>query len=157
MAILLPYLELVLAEQGKLIPFAIVFTVLWLLFLSIPNLILNINYWLIDRKKNITVDFDSESITIEKKDKQTIYFKDIVKMYKIGGFSKSDGCYSVVPWGHYYYYKIELQNNSSLYFTRFLAQNFEKKLSNISYEYLQQKYPFVSNTPHFGARMTDNI
>lgn len=132
-------------RDGDIPFFLILSTIFWVLFLSVPNIILSINYYKADSKKRIFIDFNKEKITIfQNGKKKVLFFKNIDKIVKIGlSSSKYNGIITTAPWRHFYYYKIELQDQSFVCITRFLIQNFENVLPKLPCEYVQQTFPLV--------------
>jgi hypothetical protein len=134
-------------RDGYIPPFLVVLTIICVLFFSIPNLALHINYYKEDRKKKLFIDFDKEIVTISKDGREKIFsIKDIVKIIKIGINPLKNSELTTAAWRYFYYYKIELKDNSTVCLTRFLIQNFENIIPKIPFEYYQQRYPIVKKT-----------
>lgn len=137
-----------LYRDGSVPVFLIVLTILWVLLLSVPNLILHISYYKEDRKKKFFIDFQKEFIKISVDEKvEKHFFRDIIKVVKIGlCHSKSDRHLTIAPWRFFYYYKIELQGQRTEILTRFLIQDFEKLLPKLPCEFIKQEYPIIKKT-----------
>lgn len=134
-------------KDGYIPPFLVVLTIIWVLLFSVPNLVLHINYYKEDSKKELSIDFNKEVVKISRDEKEYIFlFKDIVKVVRVGmSPSKFNGFTSIAAWRYFYYYRIELRDKNSVYLTRFLVQNLEKVIPDLPIEYLQQKYPIVKD------------
>jgi hypothetical protein len=136
-----------LLRDGNVPAFLIGLTILCVILLSVPNLILHINYYKEDRKKKFFIDYKKEFVKISVDEKEELfYFQDIVKVLKIGlCHSKSDRLLTTAPWRFFYYYKIEFQDKRIKYLTRFIIQDLESLLPNLVFEYEKQRYPFIAS------------
>ena len=136
-----------LLRDGNVPVFLIVLTILCVILLSVPNLILHINYYKEDRKKKIFIDFKKEVVKISVDEKEeSFFFRDIVKVVKIGlCHSNRDKLLTTAPWRFFYYYKLEFQDKRIIYLTRFIIQHFESILPNLDFEYEKQRYPFITH------------
>lgn len=136
-----------LYRDGHIPVFLVVLTIFFVLLFCVPNIILHINYYKEDRKKKISIDFINENVTLSRNGNGKVFFlKDIVKVVRISMRSSESNVFNTTaPWRYFYYYKIELQDGSTLFLTRFLIQNIEKVIPNLHYEYLQQRFPIVKN------------
>ncbi len=134
-------------KDGHIPTFLVVLTIIWVLLYSVPNLVLHINYYKEDSKKKLSIDLNKEIVTISRDEKEYIFFfKDIVKVVRIGMRpSKFNGFDSIAAWRYFYYYKIALRDANSVYLTRFLVQDLEKILNSLPIEHLQQRYPIVKD------------
>jgi hypothetical protein len=108
-------------------------------FNSIPALILHLNYLHNDKGKLLEINKSKHSITIyEGLQKIEIHFKDIDKIekYFINSLFR-------LSFRSYYYYRIILRDKSSCYISRLTIEEFENKIDNLKFEFINVFYPFI--------------
>ena len=132
-------------RDGHIPILLVVITIFFVLLLCVPNIVLHINYFKEDRKKELTIDFFNKKLFLSRNGvEKTFFFKDIVKVVRISMCtSEFNGFITIAPWRYFYYYKIELQDGSSLLLTRFLVQKFERIIPNLHYEFIQKQFPII--------------
>lgn len=134
-------------RDGQIPIFLVALTIFWVLILSVPNLILHVNYIKEDRKKELSIDFFNKKVTLSHNgNRKVFFFNDIEKVVKFSVRSqKSKGFNTTAAWRYFYYYKIELKDGNSIFLTRCLIQNIEKLMPDIFCEYSHQRFPIVKN------------
>lgn len=123
-------------------------TICVLFVFCIPQLILSINYFNNDRRKVVMIDIENELIIISRVGiEKKVYFKDITRITRIGkSLSKLDGFVNSAPWKYFYYYKIELLDNSLLYLSCFAIIKLENLLPKLTCKYLEQNFPIIKTS-----------
>lgn len=115
----------------------------WISFTGLPPIVLHLNYFLNDRNKCIEIDNLKRTITLfVGNEKQIIKYDAIERIEKYcsntkGGFVLKNN------WNTYYYYKIVLKGNSSVYLSRMIIEKIEKKIEGISIKFVRTTYPFI--------------
>jgi hypothetical protein len=134
-------------RDGHIPIFLVVLTIFMVLLFCVPNIILHVDYFKEDRKKELSIDFIHKKVTLSRNGDEKVFFlKDIVKVVRISvRSSETNEFKTTAPWRYFYYYKIELQDGSSLFLTRFVVPNIEKVIPNLNYECLHQRFPIVKN------------
>lgn len=134
-------------RDGHIPIFLVALTIFLVLLFCVPNLVLHVNYFKEDRKKELSIDFINKKVTLSRNGNGKVFFlKDIVKVVRISVRSlESNEFKTTAPWRYFYYYKIELKDGSFIFLTRFLVQNIEKVMPDLNYEYLHQRFPVVKN------------
>lgn len=123
----------------------VVLTIFLVLLFCVPNIVLHINYFREDRKKELFIDLINKKVILSRNGNRKVFFlKDIDKVVRNGVRSlESKEFNTTAPWRYFYYYKIELKDGDSIFLTRFLVQNIEKVIPDLNYEYLHQRFPIV--------------
>jgi len=130
------------------IPMSLVLLTAFIFFsLCIPQIILCVNYYNNDRKRQFAIDFDKRFVIISmNKVEKKFCFEEISKITKIGAnLQKNERFTTIAPWRYFYYYKIELRDKSTFYLTRFLIQKLEKIVPNLRYKYQFQRFPMIKD------------
>lgn len=116
----------------------------FLLLQIIPSLILNFNYYQIDKNKILTIDDSTNEVTITNKDMESRFRLDEIDRIRIINSSSYGNSYkSVMPWKQHYYYMICLKNDDEYLVTRFVARKLEK-IINVRIVYKKAIFPFIT-------------
>jgi len=92
---------------------------------TIPHLILHIQYRIIDRNKKIIVNHSKQTIKLEKNGKleREFHFSDICKLIRHKGQRDEENLTYVIPSFFYNYTEIVLKNKNKIYYTDLISKN----------------------------------
>ena len=95
------------------------------LIISIPQIILHLQYRLEDKNKLIKVNYSKSTITVEKSQKPQVIFKidEIKQIIRKKGQKEEDNTLYVFPYCYYHYTKIILTNGEKIFFTDFISKS----------------------------------
>lgn len=115
-----------------------------LLSLILPSLILQFNYYKIDKRKVLIIDDTSSKVTIINKNKEiSFYLEDVDRLRIIHSKNYDDVFRTLSPWHPHYYYFICLKNNDEFLVTRLLVRKLQKVLK-VRVVYKRTFFPFIS-------------
>lgn len=116
----------------------------FLLLQIMPSLILNFNYYQIDKNKVLSIDDSTNEVIINNKDTELRFRLDEIDRIRIiNSSSYGNSNRSVMPWKQHYYYMICLKNDDEYSVTRFVARDLEK-IINIRVVYKKVFFPFIT-------------
>ena len=86
-------------RDGHIPILLVVITIFFVLLLCVPNIVLHINYFKEDRKKELTIDFFNKKLFLSRNGvEKTFFFKDIVKVVRISMCtSEFNGFITIAP------------------------------------------------------------
>ncbi|MHB9142073.1 MAG: hypothetical protein ACYC25_09380 [Paludibacter sp.] len=138
------YLFFIFLESNNYWAISIYFV--FLLSLIIPSLILQFNYYRIDKNKVLIIDDIINEVRIIDKGTEFIFRLDEVDRVRMVNSKNYDDTYRILmPWHPYYYYMICLKNDDEFLVTRLVVRKLEKLL-NVRIVYKREAFPFISKT-----------
>lgn len=103
------------------------------LIIICPQIILHIQYRLVDTNKIITVNYSKQTVTIEKNKnfKKEFLFKDVRKIIRYKGQTNEGNMGNVLPMSFYNYTEISLLNGERIFYTDLITKNIGLNAENI--------------------------
>ena len=136
------YLFFIFIENYNYLALSIYFTVL--LFIFLPSIILQFNYYRVDKNKVLIVDDMTNEVKIVDKEKEFTFRLDEVDRVRMINSKSYDDTYRILmPWHPHYYYMICLKNDDEYLITRLTVRKLEKLL-NVRIVYKREAFPFIS-------------
>ncbi|MFO7978671.1 MAG: hypothetical protein R6U64_08430 [Bacteroidales bacterium] len=133
------------SQNGYIPDLTIIVTIVVVIVFGGPGFILHLNYYKEDQKKKLIVDFNDKLITVCKDGlEKRFHFDEIARVEKTGMVPSRSYKYSTTaPWRYFYFYKVVLLDKSFIILTRFLVEDFEKMVPNVSFYSMQENFPLV--------------
>ena len=129
-------------EDNNYFALSIYFIVL--LFIILPSIILQFNYYRVDKNKVLIVDDMTNEVKIVDREKElTFRLDEVDRVRMINSKSYDDTYRTLMPWHPHYYYKICLKNEDEYLITRLTVRKLEKLL-NVRIVYKREAFPFIS-------------
>ena len=129
-------------EDNNYFALSIYFIVL--LFIILPSIILQFNYYRVDKNKVLIVDDMTNEVKIVDKEKEFTFRLDEVDRVRMINSKNYDDTYRMLmPWKTHYYYMICLKNDDEFLVTRLVVRKLEKFL-NVRIVYKREAFPFIS-------------
>ena len=102
------------------------------LMIICPQIILHIQYRLVDTNKIITVNYSKQTVTIEKNKnlKKEFLFRDVRKIIRYKGQTNEGNMGNVLPMSFYNYTEISLLNGERIFFTDLITKNIDLNAEN---------------------------
>lgn len=136
------YLVFIFTENDNSLALSIYFILL--LTLIVPSLILQFNYYKIDKNKVFIIDDVTNEVKIVDKDMEfTFRLNEIDRVRMINSKNYDDTYRILMPWHPHYYYIICLKNGDEFLVTRLIIQKLEKIL-NVKIVYKREAFPLIS-------------
>jgi len=112
----------------------------WISITFIPIIILHINYYFNDRKKQLVINNLKKKLSLIQEDQiKEISYNEIEVVEKYS----ADLFFSRLPFKTYYYYKIIIKNKAPLYISRMIIEKLERKINISCIEFNSVFYPFI--------------